>query len=80
MAKPRQNNDYVVTETARRIRDLRQQRGLTRTQLADAAGLHEHALEKIEGEGTDMHITTLITIAGALNVAPSRLLPDPRRR
>lgn len=53
-----------------KIRTLRENAGLTQTQLAELAGLDQTTVSKIEsGHRRKIHATTLIAIAEALNTS-----------
>ena len=65
----------MVDQIAHRIRQLRQERGMTQVGLAAAANLSQTAVSAIErGEHTDIGIKTLVNIANALSVPVERLL------
>lgn len=51
-----------------RIRDLRQQRGLTRTELAALVGLHANDIVVIERNGHDATLLLIHRLATALDV------------
>lgn len=59
----------------RRIRALRQERGLTLEDLAEAAGVHPSHLWRAEAGTADLNITlvTLVRIAQGLGVPTARL-------
>lgn len=58
------------------IKHVRQQYGLTLPELAEKAGISQGNLSKIENGG-NFTISTLISIASALDVSPQFLLNMP---
>lgn len=58
----------------RRVRDFRMERGLTQEGLAEAAGLSVPYVSHIERGARKASISTLIKIAGALDVTVDALL------
>lgn len=66
----------AILDGASSVKVLREHRGLTQKQLAQAAGLNPVYLSQIErGERTGS-LATLSALAKALNVDPAMLLPD----
>jgi transcriptional regulator with XRE-family HTH domain len=64
---------------------LRQRRGLTQQQLADAADVDLRFLQRLEQGQHNVSVAVLVALADALTVVPSRLFreteaPPPRRR
>ena len=53
---------------------LRKKRGLTQTELAEAAGLSNRAYADIERGTVNMHVDTLLQICTALHVTPNEIL------
>ena len=67
------------TEVGRRIREIRDQKGITQEQLADAAGLTRPYLSNLErGIATNPRLETLRAIAAALG-CDLEILFRPRR-
>jgi|SRR5690606_25240339 len=58
------------------IRRLRKQRGLTLQQLGEAAGLSAAFLSQVEREVTSLSVSSLSSIARALDVNPSLFFPE----
>jgi transcriptional regulator with XRE-family HTH domain len=58
----------------RRIRELRKRRGLSQMKLAEQANLHLTYVTRIEKRGSDVGLGTLLQLAKALKVTPSKLL------
>ncbi|MGF1877651.1 helix-turn-helix domain-containing protein [Photobacterium frigidiphilum] len=56
------------------IRNNREQKGLTRNELAEKLGLSERTLLRVEQASIPVTIDKLIKIAGALNLTPQCLL------
>lgn len=65
---------YCVAVGAR-ILELAQWRNLSRMQLASKAGLHVNAVNKMVNGLSDMRLSTLHSLAQALEVETSELLP-----
>jgi transcriptional regulator with XRE-family HTH domain len=62
-----------------RIRALRLSRGMTQGHLAERAGLNEKHLGVLEREGKDLAVSTLVRIAGALDVPVGELFTEPTK-
>lgn len=65
------------------LRTLRERRGWTQTQLADASGIAQNSISKLERYAHRRPVyATVIALAEALGVRPENLHfgPDPRRR
>lgn len=57
------------------IETLREDRGLSRQELADKAGVHFNTLRNLEtGAATDIRLGTLVALALALAVRPDWLV------
>ena len=61
-------------QIGKNIRFYRKQRGLTKAELADRAGIMRELVGQYESSGRLVHIYTIIRIANALNVHPDWLL------
>jgi transcriptional regulator with XRE-family HTH domain len=62
-----------------RVKTLREQRGLTQQQLADAAGLTNDTISNYErGRRTDPPVSVVYAVAYALEVTIEDLLTDPQ--
>ena len=59
-----------------KLKDLRIRRALTQYELADRAGISTNALNRIELNKAEPHMSTLRKLARALNVDPSELIGD----
>ena len=58
-----------------RIRQLREDRGMSQEDLADAANLHRTHVSLIERGGRSVRIDTIERLAIALRVQPAELMP-----
>lgn len=72
-------NPFLV-ELGRRARALRARRGMTRRQLATAAGVSERHLANLEYGVGNPSVLVLQQVAGALQCALAELLGDPTTR
>jgi transcriptional regulator with XRE-family HTH domain len=84
--------DRIVSSIGPKLRELRQQRGLSLQQLGERADVSAAAIHKIERSGMVPTITTLLKLAGALNrpvgyfvnedadTGPTVLIPAGERR
>lgn len=61
----------------KRLNTLRKRTGLTLQQLGDSAGLSAAFLSQVERERTSLSVSSLASIAKALNVSPSYFFPPP---
>ena len=66
------NYNFLYQKLAKRIEQLRKQKGLTQEQLAEKAGLHRAYFWDIE-QGRNISIKTAYNIARALGVKLSQL-------
>jgi XRE family transcriptional regulator, regulator of sulfur utilization len=62
------------------LRELRTERGWTQRELADRAGVHVNVIGSIERGRSAMRISTLVAIAGALDMTSAELLGETERR
>jgi len=73
---PDHNDDEVRAQHLRfgqRVRDLRQARGLSQEELADAAGLHRTYVSSVERGQRNVGLDNILAIAVALGVPASEL-------
>ena len=61
-------------KTGKNIKAYRKQRGWSKKELAERAGVHVEFVDYYENSPTVMDLYNIIRIANALNVHPSRLL------
>ena len=59
-----------------RLKNLRIRRALTQQELADRAGVSSNAINRIELNKAEPHMSTLRKVAKALDVDPTELLGD----
>jgi transcriptional regulator with XRE-family HTH domain len=59
-----------------RLKNLRIRRALTQQELADRAGVSSNALNRIELNKAEPHMSTLRKLANALDVDPTELVGD----
>jgi transcriptional regulator with XRE-family HTH domain len=64
-----------ATRFGERIRQLREKRGLSQEELADAARLHRTHISLIERGQRSVRIETVERLALALRLQPSELMP-----
>jgi len=66
----------VVVYIGDRLKTLRIRRALTQQELADRAGVSSNALNRIELNKAEPHMSTLRKLAKALDVDPTELVGD----
>lgn len=59
-----------------RVRDIRQKTGLSQVQLGERAGLHVNHVSEIERGHRDPRFSTVVKLAGGLQVTLSMLMWD----
>jgi len=59
-----------------RLKNLRIRRALTQQELADRAGISNNALNRIELDKAEPHMSTLRKLAQALDVDPTELVGE----
>jgi len=62
------------SDLADRLMVLREARGLTQQELADAARIDRKTVNRIENERFSPSIDTLLRLCGVLNTTPSKVL------
>jgi len=66
---------YFGVRLGRKIKELRKKRGITQEQLAEIIETSYKYLQRIEGKNPpDIRLTTILKLAKALKVKPSKLL------
>ncbi|MFB7399802.1 helix-turn-helix domain-containing protein [Streptomyces rubiginosohelvolus] len=69
--------DWVLPrrqQIGRRLRELREDRGLTQIQLAERAGMDHKTVHRIEYATSDPSLSMLLRLAAALDVELAELL------
>src|SRR3712207_5612471 len=66
-------------DVGRRVRELREARGLTQRELARRASLTPMGVSRIERAGNKSSALSIDRLARALNVDPGELFKDPTR-
>ncbi len=64
-----------LVEFGRRVRELREQAGLTQAEVAAASGITRAALSTIEAGKRDLGVSRLAALAAALGIEPGHLFP-----
>jgi len=62
-----------------RLKEIRESRGMTQQQVADALGIHLTNYNKLENGGTEMKLSRLDEIARILHCDPVELISNPGR-
>lgn len=76
VAGRRSVEEYCLMGKTNRIREVRDQRGLTLEQLAEKAGFSESYLSRMESGGRNVSLKNLARIAAALGVPDRELVPE----
>lgn len=71
--------DDIIASIGPKVRDLRQQKGLSLQQLAERSGVSAAAIHKIERNGMVPTITTLMKLAGALNRSVASFIEEDEK-
>jgi transcriptional regulator with XRE-family HTH domain len=66
------------TPFGRRVRKLRQEKGLTLEKLSELSGLHETYLGKVERGQLNSALVSIVRIARGLNITPAKLFGPGR--
>jgi transcriptional regulator with XRE-family HTH domain len=66
----------VVVYIGDRLKNLRIRRALTQQELADRAGVSSNAINRIELNKAEPHMSTLRKLAKALDVDPTELVGE----
>ncbi|MBK7759796.1 MAG: helix-turn-helix domain-containing protein [Deltaproteobacteria bacterium] len=69
-----QDGHALLTELGRRLRDLRQRRGLTQKALGERAGVSPRFLVQVEGGEGNLSVLRLMELAEALGVSLTQLV------
>lgn len=65
-----------MTDLGERIRSARMRMGMTQRELADAVGLHQSEISRIERGARDFSVGTFGRIAVAFGMRPEELMAD----
>jgi transcriptional regulator with XRE-family HTH domain len=71
-----ENTHHARLAFGRRVRSLREARGMSQEQLADAAGLHRTYLSSLERGQRNVGLDNVLTLARALGVGPAQLFEE----
>jgi transcriptional regulator with XRE-family HTH domain len=74
--KTKIDHEEVVARFARRLKELRGERGMTQVDLAERAGVTPTYLSKLEGAGAAPGVDLVAKLATALGVGIADLLPS----
>jgi len=64
----------VLLQLGKRIRVLREERGISQEKLADLADIHRNYISQIEGGKRNLSFYNVVKVARALRIAPSKLV------
>ena len=67
---------YETRVIGNKLLAIRKKRGMTQTEVAEAAGLSDRAYAEIERGTVNMRVDTAVHICGALGVTPDDILTD----
>lgn len=67
---------YIFEKIALKMQAIRESRGFTKSRVAEMTGLSYTAYFAIEKGKTDMRLSTLCKIAGALGVEPTKFFEE----
>lgn len=68
------DSEKVKKALGTEVRSIREELGLTQSQLADLSGLHRTYVAGVENGGRNLTIESLIKLATSLKALPSELL------
>lgn len=75
-SKPRQPPSAATAEFGKRVRQLREQQGLSQEALADRCGVHWTFLGQVERGQRSIRLDNILKIAAGLSVRPGELLDE----
>jgi transcriptional regulator with XRE-family HTH domain len=68
----------VLVQLGKRIKALREERGISQEKLADLADIHRNYISQIEGGKRNLSFYNVVKVARALRVSPSKLIDTIR--
>lgn len=66
----------LLSEFGRRLRSLRESKGISQEELADRAGVHRTYVSSVERGRRNISLANIHSLADALGVSPALLLDD----
>ena len=72
-------NKRTLKNLAKLLSQIRKAKSISRQQLADKSGVHYDAIARIERGERKPIVTTLCSIASALDIHVAELLVDPKK-
>jgi len=78
---PRASKIHVISYAAigERVRKLRQERGLTQTELAVSLGTTQTAISEVERGNRGLTVQQVVKLGRELHATPDQILGEPRR-
>jgi XRE family aerobic/anaerobic benzoate catabolism transcriptional regulator len=76
---PTEPTEELLHRVGSRVKALRRERGWSRKELGERAGLSERFLALVEGGSGNLSLRSLTDIAGALQTTPVALIEPPRQ-
>ena len=67
-------NEFILVVLANNLKRIRQQAGLTQSELAVKTGIHKNYISGVERGQRNISLCSLSRIARGLNTSPDRLL------
>jgi transcriptional regulator with XRE-family HTH domain len=68
----------VLVQLGRRIRSMREERGISQEALADLADIHRNYISQIEGGKRNLSFYNVVKLARALRISPAKLVETIR--
>lgn len=70
------DGDQVLREFGQRVREARQQAGLSQEELAEVSGLHRTYVSSLERGQRNVSVLNVVRLARSLGVPAGALLPS----